>query len=179
MWTNLTHYAQLKSGERILIHGGSSGIGLTAIQLSRHLGAIPIVTAGSDAKCAFCRSFGAEHAINYQTEDFVTRTRELTDGGGVDVVLDMVGGPYIPRNIALLRPEGRLVFIAFLQGSRSEADFMPVMLKRLRITGSTLRPRTIAEKGAIRDALARDLAEVRYRRAEVAHSRDISACQGR
>ena len=157
VWTNLTKYAAVKPGEFVLIHGGSSGIGLTAIQVARHLGAQPIVTAGSEEKCEFCRSFGAALAINYKNEDFVARAREFTGGRGVDVILDMVGGPYIPRNIGLLRSERRLVFIAFLQGSRSEADFMPVMVKRLSITGSTLRPRTLDEKAAIRDELAREV----------------------
>jgi NADPH2:quinone reductase len=157
VWTNLTKYAQLKSGERVLIHGGSSGIGLTAIQLARRLGAQAIVTAGSEEKCEFCRGFGAALAINYKSEDFVARTREFTDAQGVDVVLDMVGGAYIPKNLSLLRAQGRLVFIAFALGSRCEADFTPVMLKRLHITGSTLRPRTVAEKAAIRDELAHEV----------------------
>jgi NADPH:quinone reductase-like Zn-dependent oxidoreductase len=121
------------------------------------VGAEVIVTAGSEEKCEFCRRFGAALAINYRTEDFLARTQEFTGDQGVDVVLDMVGGAYIPKNIALLRQKGRLVFVAFLQGSRCELDFMPIMLKRLRVTGSTLRPRTVAEKAAIRDAL---LAEI-------------------
>jgi NADPH2:quinone reductase len=121
------------------------------------MGAEVIVTAGSEQKCDFCRSYGAALAINYHSEDFVARTQEFTGGQGVDVVLDMVGGPYIPKNIALLRQKGRLVFVAFLQGSRCEVDFTPIMLKRLRVTGSTLRPRTVAEKAAIRDQLAREI----------------------
>lgn len=157
VWGNLIGLAALRSGEHVLIHGGSGGIGLAAIQLARHVGAQVIVTAGSEEKCAFCRDYGAALAINYKVEDFLTRAREFTDGQGVDVVLDMVGGPYIPKNLSLLRSGGRLVFIAFLQGSKVEADFMPVMLKRLRITGSTLRPRTVAEKAAIRDALATEV----------------------
>jgi putative PIG3 family NAD(P)H quinone oxidoreductase len=157
VWANLLDMAALRSGEWLLVHGGSSGIGLAAIQLARHVGAQAIVTVGSDEKARFCREFGAAYAINYRTEDFVQRTRELTGGGGVDVVLDMVGGPYIPRNVELLRRDGRLVFIAFLQGSRCDMDFMPVMHKRLRIMGSTMRPRSVQEKALIRDALAREI----------------------
>jgi NADPH2:quinone reductase len=157
VWGNLIDLAGLRSGEHVLIHGGSGGIGLAAIQLARRVGAQVIVTAGSEEKCAFCRDYGAALAINYKVEDFLTRAREFTGGQGVDVVLDMVGGAYIPKNLSLLRTDGRLVLISFLLGSRVEADFMPVMLKRLRITGSTLRPRTVAEKAAIRDALAREV----------------------
>ncbi|MFI4868354.1 MAG: NAD(P)H-quinone oxidoreductase [Steroidobacterales bacterium] len=157
VWANLIDLADLRAGERLLIHGGSSGIGLAAIQLARHVGAHAIVTVGTDDKVRFCREFGAAEAINYRTEDFVERTRAFTGTQGVDVVLDMVGGPYIPKNISLLRRDGRLVFIAFLQGSRCEIDLMPVMLKRLRVTGSTMRPRSVKEKAAIRDALAREI----------------------
>ncbi|HEY4975150.1 MAG TPA: NAD(P)H-quinone oxidoreductase [Steroidobacteraceae bacterium] len=157
VWANLIDMAGLRAGERVLIHGGSSGIGLAAIQLARQVGAEAIVTVGSDEKARFCRDFGAAEAINYRTEDFVVRTQQYSAGGGVDVVLDMVAGPYMQKNISLLRRDGRLVFIAFLQGSRSELDLMPVMLKRLRITGSTMRPRSVDEKAAIRDALAREI----------------------
>jgi NADPH2:quinone reductase len=157
VWANLIDMGGLARGERLLVHGGSSGIGLAAIQLARHIGAEAIVTVGSDEKARFCRDFGAAQAINYRTEDFVQRTRELTAGDGVDVVLDMVGGPYIPGNVSLLRRDGRLVLIAFLQGSVCQLDFLPVMLKRLRITGSTMRPRSLDEKAAIRDALAREI----------------------
>jgi NADPH:quinone reductase len=157
VWANLIDLAGLRSGERLLIHGGSSGIGLAAIQLARHVGAQAIVTVGNEEKQRFCRDFGAAEAINYHTEDFVLRTQEITGAQGVDVVLDMVGGPYIPRNIAVLRHDGRLVFIAFLQGSRWELDFRPIMLKRLRVTGSTMRPRSVENKAAIRDALAREI----------------------
>ena len=157
VWANLVDLAGLRAGEHLLIHGGSSGIGLAAIQLARHVGAHAIVTVGNDDKVRFCREFGADQAINYHTEDFVERTRAFTAGQGVDVVLDMVGGPYIPKNISLLRRDGRLVFIAFLQGSRCDVDLMPVMLKRLRLTGSTMRPRSVQEKAAIRDALAREI----------------------
>jgi NADPH2:quinone reductase len=157
VWANLIEMAGLRSGECLLIHGGSSGIGLAAIQLARHIGARAIVTVGSDEKARFCREFGAAEAINYRTEDFVLRAQEFTGGRGVDVVLDMVGGSYIPRNVSLLRRDGRLVFIAFLQGSRCDIDFMPVMLKRLRIMGSTMRPRSVEEKAVLRDALAREI----------------------
>lgn len=157
VWVNLIERGGLQRGERLLVHGGSSGIGLAAVQLAKHVGAEVLVTAGSEEKCQACRDFGAALAINYRSEDFVARVRDYTGGKGVDVVLDMVGGDYIPKNIGLLRDSGRLVFIAFLHGSRIEADFMPVMLKRLRITGSTLRPRTVAEKAAICAALARQV----------------------
>lgn len=157
VWANLIGMAGLHRDERVLVHGGSSGIGLAAIQLARHVGAEAIVTVGSDEKVRFCRDFGAAEAINYRTEDFVLRTREFTAGEGVDVVLDMVGGPYIPRNVSLLRRDGRLVLIAFLQGSVCELDFLPLMLRRLRVTGSTMRPRSLDEKAAIRDALASEI----------------------
>lgn len=155
VWANTIDMAGLKAGERLLVHGGASGIGLTAIQLGRFLGADVLVTAGSDEKVRFCREFGATAAINYRQEDFVTRVRELTADEGVDVVLDMVGGSYVARNLRLLRRDGRLAFIAFLQGSRVELDLTPVMSKRLRVMGSTMRPRTRDEKAQIRDSLAR------------------------
>jgi NADPH:quinone reductase-like Zn-dependent oxidoreductase len=157
----------------VLIHGGSSGIGLAAIQLARHVGAHAIVTVGSDDKARFCRDFGASEAINYRSEDFVARTQAITAGRGVDVVLDMVGGPYIPRNLSLLRRDGRLVFIAFQQGSHCDIDLLPVMQKRLRISGSTMRPRSVQEKAAIRDALARDLAGVGRRAAADSPARQL------
>lgn len=157
VWANLVDLGRLKRGERLLIHGGSSGIGLTAIQLARHLGVQALVTVGNEEKARFCREFGADHAINYREEDFVARVKEVTGKEGVDVVLDMVGAPYVQKNVSILRRDGRLVMIAFLQGSKAEFDFMPVMLKRLTITGSTMRPRTVAEKAAIRDALKREI----------------------
>lgn len=153
VWANLVDLGRLKKGERLLVHGGSSGIGLTAIQLARHLGVTSIVTVGSAEKAQFCRDFGADHAIDYKQDDFVQKVKEITHGEGVDVVLDMVGGGYLQKNVTLLRRDGRMVLIAFLEGSKAEFDFMPVMLKRLVITGSTMRPRTLAEKAAIRDAL--------------------------
>ncbi len=153
VWSNLIDRAGLKAGERVLIHGGSSGIGLAAIGLARLVGAHPIVTVGSAQKAQFCREFGAEVAIDYRQEDFVARIKEITAKEGVDVVLDMVGGAYLQRNASALKRDGRLVLISFLQGSKVEFDFMPVMIKRLTITGSTMRPRTVEEKGRIRDAL--------------------------
>ena len=153
VWANLVDLGRLKAGERLLVHGGSSGIGLTAIQLARHLGVTSLVTVGSEEKARFCRDFGADHAINYREADFVEAVKAHTCGEGVDVVLDMVGAPYLQKNLSVLRRDGRLVLIAFLEGSKGEFDLMPVMLKRLAITGSTMRPRTVAEKAAIRDAL--------------------------
>jgi len=153
VWANLMDIGRLKPGERLLVHGGSSGIGLTAIQLARHVGAEISVTVGSAEKLAFCQAFGADHVINYREEDFVARVKEITAGQGVDVVLDMVGGAYLQKDISVLRRDGRLVLIAFLEGSKTEFDFLPVMMKRLTISGSTMRSRTLAEKAAICDAL--------------------------
>ena len=157
VWANLMDIGRLKAGERLLVHGGSSGIGLTAIQLARHVGASVIVTVGSEEKAEFCKAFGADFAINYKDGDFAEKVRAATGGEGVDVVLDMIGGPYMQKNVSLLRRDGRLVLIAFLGGSKCEFDFLPVMAKRLTIAGSTMRPRSVAEKAAIRDALARNI----------------------
>ena len=154
VWANLVDLGRLKRGDRLLVHGGSSGIGLTAIQLAKHLGVECIVTVGSEEKAAFCRAAGAAHAINYRTTDFAAEVKRVTDGAGVDVILEMVGAPYLQRNLASLRKDGRLVYVAFLEGSKGEADLMPIMIKRLTVTGSTMRPRSLAEKTAIRDALA-------------------------
>ncbi len=148
VWSNVFDRGGLIAGESILIHGGSSGIGTTAIQLSKAFGARVFTTAGSAEKCRACEELGADRAINYREEDFVSAIRELTESG-INLVLDMVGGDYIARNIKILSPDGRLVFIAFLGGSKVEIDFIPVMLKRLTVTGSTLRPRPIAFKAAI------------------------------
>ena len=153
VWANLMDIGRLKSGERLLVHGGSSGIGLTAILLARHVGAQVFVTVGSQEKAEFCKAYGADFAIDYSKEDFVAKVKELTAGEGVDVVLDMVGAGYLQRDVSLLRRDGRLVMIAFLQGSKAEFDFLPVMLKRLSLSGSTMRPRSVSEKAAIRDAL--------------------------
>jgi putative PIG3 family NAD(P)H quinone oxidoreductase len=149
VWTNVFERGRLNAGESILIHGGSSGIGTTAIQLSRARGARVLATAGSAAKCAACERIGAERAINYRETDFVAAVRELTGGRGVDVVLDMVGGDYFARNIDALAVEGRLVEIATLHGVKAELNIQTIMGRRLTVTGSTLRPRPVAEKGAI------------------------------
>ena len=157
VWANVMEMGQLRAGERLLVHGGASGIGLTAIQLGKHVGAEVLVTVGSDEKAEFCRDFGAAHAINYRQADFAERVKALTGGEGVDVVLDMVGASYAQKNVGVLRRGGRLLLIAFLQGSKGEFDFLPVMLKRLVITGSTMRPRSVAEKAAIAAALHREI----------------------
>jgi NADPH2:quinone reductase len=154
VWANLFQGGRLASGESTLIHGGSSGIGVTAIQLAREFGTTAYATAGSDEKCAACVKFGATAAINYRTQDFVAEVARLTGKRGVDVVLDMVGAPYLQRDLRSLAMDGRLVLIAFLEGSKAENfDFVTVMTKRLTITGSTMRPRTTAQKGAIAAAL--------------------------
>ncbi len=149
VWTNVFQRGRLTAGETILIHGGTSGIGTTAIQLARAFGARVFTTAGSDQKCAAARALGADEAFNYRTEDWVAAAKAATGGRGVDLVLDMVGGDYIGRNLDLLVVEGRLVQIAFLKSATAELDFSVMMRKRAWITGSTLRPRTPAEKGAI------------------------------
>ena len=154
VWTNLVRRGGLQSGESVLIHGGSSGIGYTAIQIAKRFGAIVFTTVGNEEKAKFCLNLGADHVINYRTQDFVTEIKRVTTGRGVDIVLDMVGGPYIEKNISLLTFEGRLVQIAFLQGSKlSDFDFMPIMLRRLTVTGSTLRPQSVEEKANIAYAL--------------------------
>ena len=147
VWSNVFDRAGLKAGETFLVHGGSSGIGTTAIQLAKAFGARVLTTAGTAEKCRICEEMGAEKAFNYREEDWFSGANELT--GGADVILDMVGGRYVAKDIDLLRPDGRLVFIAFLGGSKVEIDFLKVMLKRLTITGSTLRPRDIGFKAAI------------------------------
>ena len=149
VWYNVFMRAGLRSGESILVHGGSSGIGTTAIQLAKAFNASVIVTAGTDEKCRFCEQLGADHAINYRTEDWENTVRELAGGSGVDVVLDMVAGPYMQKNIDVLGRDGRYVIIAFLQGPKAELNMRNVLGKRLTITGSTLRPQTTAEKAAI------------------------------
>ena len=153
VWTNVFERGRLKAGETLLVHGGSSGIGTTAIQLAHAFGAAVLTTVGNAEKAAACERLGARLAINYREQDFVAAVREATGGAGVDLVLDMVGGDYIARNLEVLATEGRLVQIAFLQGSQVEFNFLPMMLKRLTITGSTLRPRTVAQKAAIAAAL--------------------------
>jgi NADPH:quinone reductase len=151
VWTNVFQRGGLQAGEVFLVHGGTSGIGSTAIQLASHFGAIVIATAGSDEKCAACLRLGANHAINYRNQDFVAVMKDK--GLEAQLVLDMVGGDYVARNIKVLAVEGRLVQIAFQQGSKLEIDLLPLMLKRLTLTGSTLRPRSVAQKAVI----ARDL----------------------
>jgi NADPH:quinone reductase len=154
VYDNVFNRGALKPGESFLVHGGSSGIGSTAIQLAKHFGARVFATAGSAEKLAFCTQLGADVAINYREQDFVAEVKALTGKKGVDVILDMVGGPYLQKNISALAPDGRLVQIAFLQGSKvKEFDFMSVMLKRLTLTGSTLRSRPLAVKAAIAAAL--------------------------
>ncbi len=150
VWANLFQGGRLRAGERALIHGGTSGIGVTAIQLARAFDAVAYATAGSDEKVRACLDLGAVAAINYRTVDFADEIKRLTEGRGVDVILDMVGAPYLARDVRSLAMDGRLVLIAFLQGSKVENfDFTQVMTKRLTITGSTMRPRTTAQKGAI------------------------------
>jgi len=154
VWTNVFERGRLKAGESLLVHGGASGIGTTAIQLARAFGARVFATAGSSEKCAACERLGAERAINYRDTDFVAAVREATGGRGVDVILDMVGGDYLARNVDLLPLDGRLVQIGTLGGPRAQINMVPVLQRRLTITGSTLRARSIDEKGAIARALS-------------------------
>ncbi len=153
VWSNVFDRAGLKQGESFLVHGGTSGIGTTAIQLAKAFGARVFATAGSDEKCAACLSLGADRAINSNDEDFVQAVKDETGGKGADVILDMVGGDYVARNIAALAADGRMVSIAFLKGAKVEVNLMPVMLKRLTLTGSTLRPRSVEFKAAIAQRL--------------------------
>ncbi len=154
VWANLFGHGRMQAGETVLIHGGTSGIGVTAIQLAKAFGAKVFATAGTDAKCEACRRFGADVAINYRTQDFAEEVKRLTEGKGVDVILDMVGAAYFQRNLRSLGWDGRLVLIAFLGGHQADAvDLRPIMLKRLTVTGSTMRPRTTAQKGELAAAL--------------------------
>ena len=153
VWSNVFDRGHLRAGEVFLVHGGSSGIGTTAIQLARAFGARVFTTAGSAEKCQACVDLGAERAINYREEDFVAVIKDATDGRGVDLVLDMVGGDYIPRSVQAMAVDGRHVSIAFLRGAKAEVDFNAVMRKRLTLTGSTLRPRPVSEKGEIASKL--------------------------
>jgi len=153
VWTNLFERGALKPGESVLIHGGTSGIGTTAIQLAKQFGARILTTAGSRGKCLACEKLGADVASEYKREDVAAVVKEKTAGRGVDVILDMIGGDYFQRNINSLAIDGRLVSIAYTRGARVEVNFMPVMRNRLTITGSTLRPRTVEQKGAIAAAL--------------------------
>jgi NADPH:quinone reductase len=168
VWANLFQMAGLTEGETVLIHGGSSGIGTTAIQLAKAFGATVFTTAGSAEKCAACMDLGATRAINYKAEDFVEIVKEETGGKGADVVLDMIGAAYFDRNLQALAKDGCLSIIAFLGGSTVEkASLAPIMVKRLTVTGSTMRPRTAEEKRAIRDDLATEVWP-RLERGEVA-----------
>jgi NADPH2:quinone reductase len=153
VWHNVFERGGLKDGETLLVHGGSSGIGTIAIQLAKQFGAKVFVTAGSDDKCEACRKLGADLAINYKTEDFVAAVKTATDGKGADVILDMVGGDYIERNYEAAAVEGRIVQIAFQGSPKATVDFRRIMLKRLHHTGSTLRSRSVADKGAIARAI--------------------------
>ena len=153
VWTNVFERMHLQPGETFLVQGGSSGVGITAIQLAKAFGSGVLATAGSDVKCQACRAFGADVAINYRTQDFVAVGKEFTGGRGVDAILDMVGGDYIPREIDLLAHEGRLCFVALMGGSKVEADFGAIQRKHLTVTGSTLRSRSVAQKAAIIAAL--------------------------
>ena len=157
IWTNVFKRGQLKAGESLLVHGGSSGIGTTAIQLGKAFGATVYITAGTSDKCEFCNNLGADAAINYREQDFSEEIKRLTEGKGVNVILDMVGGPYFPKNIRLLADEGRLVQIALMQGSKAEVDFRSLLLKRVTLTGSTLRPRSVEEKTKIAQALQKNV----------------------
>ncbi len=153
VWHNVFERGGLKAGETLLVHGGSSGIGTTAIQLAKQFGARVIITAGSEDKCEACRKLGADLAINYKTEDFVAATKAATGDAGANVILDMVGGDYIGRNYEAAAVEGRIVQIAFMGSAKAEVNFMRLMLKRLHHTGSTLRARSVADKAAIARAV--------------------------
>ncbi len=153
VWSNVFDRARLQPGESLLVHGGASGIGVTAIQLARALGSRVFATVGDNDKMQPCLDLGAERVINYRNEDFVQVIKNVTGNQGVDVILDMVGGDYVQRNLSALAVEGRLVFIAFLRGAKMELNLAPVMMKRLTITGSTLRSRPIAHKTTIAAAL--------------------------
>jgi NADPH:quinone reductase len=169
VWQNVFHIAGLKAGEWLLVQGGSSGIGVTAIQLAKAHGAKVIVTAGSDDKCSACREIGADHAINYRTQDFVDEVRRITAERGVDVVLDMVAGDYVARELQCLADDGRLAIIAVQGGTRSEIDTGLVLRKRLTLTGSTLRPRSVSYKAE----LARALRERVWPLIEAGHIRPV------
>lgn len=153
VWSNVFQRGRLQPHESLLVHGGAGGIGTTAIQLATVWGATVYATAGNAEKCRRCEALGAQAAIDYRTEDFVARIRELTEGRGVDVILDIVGGDYLQRNLDCLAVEGRLLQIAMQQGPKTQINLLPILLKRLTLTGSTLRPRSVKEKAVIADAL--------------------------
>ena len=156
VWSNVFELARLQAGQSFLVHGGASGIGTAAIQLARARGATVFATAGSDERCALCRDLGAHHAINYRNEDFVAAVRKV-ESAGVDVILDMVGGDYLPRNVEALAPEGRLVIIAVQAGARGQLDMVQLMRKRALVTGTTLRNRPVAYKAQVKAALLREV----------------------
>ncbi|MEO3432892.1 NAD(P)H-quinone oxidoreductase [Inquilinus sp. CAU 1745] len=153
VWANVFDRGRLKEGESFLVHGGTSGIGTTAIQLAKTFGATVFATAGGPAKCRACEELGADRAIDYKAEDFVQAVKAATGDRGVDLILDMVGGDYLPRNIEALATEGRHVSIAFMRGPKAEINIQKIMAKRLTLTGTTLRARTVAQKGAIAQTL--------------------------
>ncbi|HUG54045.1 MAG TPA: NAD(P)H-quinone oxidoreductase [Vicinamibacteria bacterium] len=157
VWTNVFERGALAAGEALLVHGGASGIGTTAIQMAKARGARVFATAGTKEKCAACERLGAERAIDYKSEDFAAVVKDLTGGRGVDVILDMVGGDYLPRNLACLAADGRLVQIAFLRGARAEVDLATIMRRRLTLTGSTLRARPVEEKGRLAAAVREEV----------------------
>ncbi|OSQ36203.1 NAD(P)H-quinone oxidoreductase [Thalassospira sp. MCCC 1A01428] len=157
VWHNVFDKAQLQAGEVFLVHGGTSGIGTTAIQMAKAMGATVIATAGSDEKCEACRKLGADHAINYRDQDFVAAVMEATEGKGANVILDMVAGDYIDRDFKCAAQDGRIAVIAFLRGPKAETNFLPLLRKRLTLTGSTLRAQPVAAKGAIADKLRKTI----------------------
>ena len=153
VWVNVFDTCKLKAGESLLVHGGSSGIGLTAVQLAKAFGATVFTTVGNDEKAAFCKNIGADHVFNYKTQEWANEIFTITQKKGVNVILDMVGGSYIEKNLRSLALEGRYCFIAFLEGGKAEVDFRPLMMKRQTITGSTLRARPDAQKAFIAESL--------------------------
>jgi NADPH2:quinone reductase len=157
VWSNVFDRARLQSGETLLVHGGSSGIGTTAIQLAKAFDSNVIVTVGSNAKCRFCLELGADAAFNYKEQDFVAEINRLTEGLGVDVILDMIGGDYFPRNLRCMATDGRLVQIAIQNGAKADINLLPIMLKRLTITGSTLRARDDGFKADIAEKLLKNV----------------------
>ena len=169
VWQNVFSIAKLQAGETLLVQGGSSGIGVTAIQLAKALGSTVIVTAGSDEKCAACVSIGADHAINYKTQDFVAEVRRITGGKGVDVVLDMVGGDYVAREVDCMADDGRIAIIAVQGGVKSALDVGTLLRRRLSISGSTLRPRSVAYK----TVLARELLATAWPLIESGHIKPV------
>lgn len=157
VWANVFQLGNLKAGETFLVHGGASGIGTTAIQIAHAWGARVFTTAGSPMKCEACRALGAEMAVNYRDQDFVEEIKIATLGSGIDVILDMVGGPYTPKNIDLLAPKGRLVQISFQQGAETSVNLAKIMQKRLTLTGSTMRSRSVDEKAEIAEEIQREI----------------------